>query len=87
MTNRAEVWKCFQGVTIEARNFAFEVQVILGLENTCPGGSWTKKGLNGPMTNRTMVWKYFQSLTIETNSFAFDVKFIPRLASTRLDDY
>ena len=38
MTNRVKVWKYFQGPTIETKNFAFEVKVILGLESTYPDG-------------------------------------------------
>ena len=31
MTNRVNVWKYVQGVTIEASKFDFEIKVILGL--------------------------------------------------------
>ena len=48
MTNRVKVLKCFQGLTIEANNFAFEVKVILGLESTCPDGLGAKIWLNDP---------------------------------------
>ena len=34
MTNRAKVWKYFQGLTIDTNNYAFEVKVILSLEST-----------------------------------------------------
>ena len=36
--NTVKVGKYFQGLAIETKNFAFEVQVILGLESTCPDG-------------------------------------------------
>ena len=52
MTNRVKVLKCFQGLTIETNNFAFEVKVILGMERTCPDCYGVEIGLNGPMTNR-----------------------------------
>ena len=33
MTDRIKVWRYFQGLTIEANNFAFEVKVTLSLES------------------------------------------------------
>ena len=47
MTNRDKVWKYFQGLTIETKNFAFEAKVILGLESTCQDGKGAKIGFNG----------------------------------------
>ena len=38
MTDRIKVWRYFQGLTIEANNFAFEVKVTLSLESTCQNG-------------------------------------------------
>ena len=37
-TNKGNLWKYFQGLTIETNNFAFEVKVILGLGSTRPDG-------------------------------------------------
>ena len=34
--NPVKVWKSFQGLTIDTKNFAFEAKVILGLESNCP---------------------------------------------------
>ena len=36
--NTVKVWKYFQGLTIETKNFAFETKVILGLESTFQDG-------------------------------------------------
>ena len=38
VTNRVKVWIYFYGLTIEIKNFAFEVNAILGLESTLLGG-------------------------------------------------
>ena len=38
VTNRVNVLGHFYGVTTETNNFAFDVKVILGLENTCRDG-------------------------------------------------
>ena len=46
--NRDKVWKYFQGLTIETKNFAFEVNFILGLESTRLDGYGAKLRLNGP---------------------------------------
>ena len=48
MTNRVQVWKYFQGLTIKTNNFAFEFKVILDIESTCTDGLGAKTGLNGP---------------------------------------
>ena len=48
MTNSVKVYKCFQGLTIEINNFAFEVKVVLGLVSTIPDG----RGPGG-----WMIWK------------------------------
>ena len=36
--NGVKVSGYFQGLTIETNHFTFDVQVILGLESTCPDG-------------------------------------------------
>ena len=36
-------------------NFAFEFNVILGVESTCPDGQGAKIGLNDPLINRVKV--------------------------------
>ena len=48
MTNRVKVWKYFWGLAIETNNFAFEANVISGLESTHPDSYEAKIGLNGP---------------------------------------
>ena len=47
-TNRVNVLRCLQGLSIETNNFAFEVKVILGLESTLRDDQGAKIGLNGP---------------------------------------
>ena len=47
MADRVKVWKYFQGLSIDTKNFAFEAKVILGLEITCPDGQGAKIGLYG----------------------------------------
>ena len=46
MTNRVKVWKYFQGLTIETKNFAFEVNFIIGLESNLLDGYGAKIRLN-----------------------------------------
>ena len=48
ITNRVKVWKYFSGLTIDTNNFAFEVQVILSLENTYSDALGAKIVLNDP---------------------------------------
>ena len=45
----------FECLTSEARNFAFDVKFIIGLESTRPDSQEAKIGLNGPKTNRVKV--------------------------------
>ena len=48
MTNMIKVLQYFYAITIETNNFAFEVNVISGLESTHPDGYGAKIELNGP---------------------------------------
>ena len=38
VTNRVKVWIYFYGLSIDIKNFAFQVNAILGLESTLLGG-------------------------------------------------
>ena len=51
MTDRVKVWKYIYDITIETNNFAFEVNVILGLKSSCSDYYWAKVGLDGPEEN------------------------------------
>ena len=54
--NKVKVCRHFFGLTIETDNLAFEVEVIIGLESTCPNGYMTRIGLDGPMSNRVQIF-------------------------------
>ena len=47
LTNRAKVWKYFQGVSTETYNFDLEDNVILVLESNRLGDKIAKIDLNG----------------------------------------
>ena len=81
-SNRVKVWKNVYGLAIKTNNFAFEINVISGLESTHPVGWEARIGLNGL---RVKVWKNLYSLAIETNNFAFEVNVISGLESTYPD--
>ena len=84
-SNRVKVRKNLYGLAIETNNFAFEVNVISGLESTHPDGYEAKIGLNGPSSIRVKVWKDVYGLAIKTNNFAFEVNVISGLECTHPD--
>ena len=47
-SNRVKILENVYGLAIKTNNFAFEVNVISGLECTHPDGYEAKIGLNGP---------------------------------------
>ena len=83
--SRIKVQRYFQGLTIESKNFAFEVKITQGLESSYPDSLVFRVGLIGSMANMVKIGKYFQGLLSETKNVAFQVKVVPGLESTLID--
>ena len=84
-SNRVKVRKNLYGLAIETNNFAFEVNVISGLESTHPDDYEAKIGKMVPRSNRVKVWKNVYGLAIKNNNFAFEVNVISGLENTHPD--
>ena len=67
MTDSIKVWRYFQGLTIEANNFAFEVKVILSLESNLlkSWDTWLDK-----RTEKARYWSSCQLKNIENLVFS-----------------
>ena len=47
MTNRVKVLRSFRGLSIKTNNYVVEPKLILGQNQTCPGGSGGGGGVAG----------------------------------------
>ena len=48
MTNRGKAWRIFYGLIIDANNYAFEVNIVLGFKSPNTDGMVAKIRLNDP---------------------------------------
>ena len=62
----------FQGLIIATDNFAFEMNVPLGLESNLTDEYAPKQEEMGSLSDRVKIQIYFYSLTLEINNFAFE---------------
>ena len=76
----------FQGLIIATDNFAFEMNVTLGLESNLTDEYAPKQCEMGPLINRVKIQIYFYSLTFEINNFAFEFMVKLDLKSTFPDE-
>ena len=76
----------FQGLIIATDNFAFEMNVTLGLESNLTDEYAPKQCEMGPLSNRVKIQIYFYSLTLEINNVAFEFMVILSLKITFPDE-